>query len=131
LFRALARRYKELKEYTIAVGVLERAIALDPKDEWGYNELAWIKATCPDDSVRNGSEAVAAATKACELTEWKNWRFIDTLAAALAEAEEFKRAIQMQEQALRIGNPTEAEVTAMKERLSLYQQSQPFRTKPK
>ncbi len=131
LYRALASRYKELKQYTNAVELLGRAVALDPKDDWCHNELAWIKATCPDDSVRNGNDAVAAANKACELTAWKNGHCIDTLAAAWAEAGDFKRAIQMQEQALRTGEPIEAEVSAMKERLSLYQQSRPFRTKSK
>jgi len=66
----------------------------------------------------------------CELTEWKNWSFIDTLAAAYAEAGDFKRAIEFQQQALRTGNPTESEQKEMRERRSLYEQSKPFRDKP-
>jgi hypothetical protein len=55
---------------------------------------------------------------------------IDTLAAAYAEAGDFKRAIEFQGQALRTGNPSESEQKEMRERLSLYEESKPFRDKP-
>jgi len=109
--------------------MLHRAILLDSSDDSSYNQLAWIRATCSDASVRNGKEAVSAASKACELTEWKDWEFIDTLAAAYAEAGDFKRAIEFQERALRTGNPSESEQKEMRERLSLYELSKPFRDK--
>ncbi len=83
--RACADRYGALGQYTNAVDMLHRAILLDSSDDSSYNQLAWIRATCSDASVRNGKEAVAAASKACELTEWKDWEFIDTLAAACAK----------------------------------------------
>jgi tetratricopeptide (TPR) repeat protein len=127
LLRLCARRYDTRGQYSNTVAILHQAILLDSKDDWSYNQLAWIKATCPDASIRNGNDAVSAATKACELTEWKNWRFIDTLAAAYAQAGDFKRAIEFQEQALRTGNPTESEQKRMRERIALYKQSQPFR----
>src|SRR5207247_224883 len=104
-------------------------ILLDSSDDSSYNQLAWIRATCSDASVRNGKEAVSAASKTCELTEWKDWEFIDTLAAAYAEAGDFKRAIEFQQQALRTGNPSESEQKEMRERLSLYELSKPFRDK--
>jgi tetratricopeptide (TPR) repeat protein len=127
--RTCADRYQALGQYTNAVGALREALLLDPKNARWHNTVAWMQATCPDASARNGTEAVAAATKACELTEWKNWMFVDTLAAAYAEAGDFKRAIEFQEQALRAGNPTKSEQEDMEERLSLYKQSQPFREK--
>jgi hypothetical protein len=127
LLRACVGRYESIGQYSNVVAVLYKAILFDPNDDSSYNQLAWIKATCSEASVRNGKEAVSAATKACELTEWKVWEYIDTLAAACAEAGDFKRAIQFQKQALRTGNPTESEQKAMGERLSLYKQSQPFR----
>jgi tetratricopeptide (TPR) repeat protein len=127
--QACSDRYRDLGQYSNAVETLRQTLSLNPKNPRTYNSLAWIKATCPDASIRNGAEAVAAATKACELADWKNWRFIDTLAAAHAADGNFNRAVEMQEQALRTGNPTESEKKAMRERLALYKQSQPFREK--
>ena len=127
LLRACVGRYESIGQYSNVVAVLHKAILFDPNDDSSYNQLAWIKATCSDTSVRNGKEAVSAASKACELTQWKDWEYIDTLAAACAEAGDFKRAIEFQEQALCTGNPTESEQKVMRERVSLYKQSQPFR----
>jgi hypothetical protein len=75
-------------------------------------------------------DAIAAATKACELAEWKNRDFIDTLAAAYSEAGDFERAIGFQERALRTGDSTESEDKRMRERLALYKQRKPFREQP-
>jgi tetratricopeptide (TPR) repeat protein len=107
-----------------------KALILDPTNDWTYNALARLKATCPDDSVRNGHEAVTAAKKACELTRWKERGSIQTLAAACAETGDFKRAIEYENQALRTGNPTEADVHLAEERISFYKQSKPIRDKP-
>jgi hypothetical protein len=113
-----------------AMEICRQSILLDAKDDWSYNQIAWIKATCPEASLRDGKEAVSAASKACELTEWKNFDWIDTLAAAYAETGDFKRAVQFEEQALRTGIPPESDQKEMRERLSLYKQSRPFRDKP-
>ena len=127
LLRACVGRYESIGQYSNVVAVLHKAILFDPNDDSSYNQLAWIKATCSDASVRNGKEAVSAASKACELTEWKDWEYIDTLAAAYAEAGDFKRAVEFQEQALRTGNPSELEQKVMRERVALFKDSQPFR----
>ena len=44
----------------------------DPSDPWTHNGRAWIRATCPQAQYRDGKQAVEAATRACELTDWKN-----------------------------------------------------------
>jgi len=116
-------------QFTNAVNICREAIQSNPKDDWSYNLLAWIEATCPDSSLRDGKDAISLATKACELTHCKESSWIDTLAAAYAESGDFQRAIQFQEQALRTGNSTEPEQKAMQERLALYKQSQPYREK--
>ncbi len=104
-----------------------QSIQTHPDDGWSYNRLAWIRATDPDDSMRNAREAFDAAKKACELSEWKNWDWIDTLAAAYAENRDFKRAVEFEGEALRIGHPDETDRREMQARLALYQQSQPYR----
>lgn len=52
--------------------------------------------------MRNGREAVASATRACELTWWKSSRPLATLAAAFAEAGNFADAVQMRRKAIEI-----------------------------
>jgi tetratricopeptide (TPR) repeat protein len=116
--------------YTNAIAICREAISSNPKDDWSYNLLAWIQATCPDSSLRDGKEAVSAATKACELTQWKESNWIDTLAAAYAESGDFQRAIQFEEQAMRTGSPPDSDHKEMQQRLALYKQSQPYREKP-
>jgi hypothetical protein len=129
LLRECAGQYCILGQYSNAVDTLHQALLSDAKDEKSYNQLAWIKATCSDASVRDGNDAVSAASKACELSQWKDWSYIDTLAAAYAEAGDFKRAVEFQEQALRTGLPPERDLKNMQARLSLYKQSRPFREK--
>jgi hypothetical protein len=57
-------------------------------------------ATCPEQSIRNGQVAIADAKRACELTKWKFGSYVDTLAAAYAEAGDFDSAIRNEEKAI-------------------------------
>src|SRR5205085_4651908 len=61
--------------------------ALRTKDDFdgALNNLAWILASNPDDTLRNGVEAVRLAERACELTQNRVTTYIGTLAAAYAE----------------------------------------------
>jgi hypothetical protein len=127
--RIFAQFYVSHGQFTNAINVCREAVISNPKDDGSYNLLAWISATCPDSSLRDGKEAVSAATKACELTEWKEFNWIDTLAAAYAESSDFERAIQFQEQALRTGHSPDSDQKEMRERLALYKHSQPYREK--
>ena len=65
-----------------------------------YNSIAWFLATIPDESVRDGKQAVTYATKACELTKWNDPNSIDTLAAACAAAGNFDDAMKWEEKYL-------------------------------
>jgi tetratricopeptide (TPR) repeat protein len=66
------------------------------------NGLAWVLSTSPIDDLRDGKRAVELATKACELTQFKEPRFLDTLAAAYAESNDFDSAVKWSEKTLEL-----------------------------
>jgi tetratricopeptide (TPR) repeat protein len=57
------------------------------------HRIAWILATSPDDSVRNGTEAVTFAVRACDLTAHRHAASLAALAAAYAEVGRYDDAI--------------------------------------
>jgi tetratricopeptide (TPR) repeat protein len=122
--RSLARR--AMKEYSRAVADCDEAIGIAPDDPAAYDHRAWIWATCPDARQRDGKKAVESATKACELTGWKNAGYLATLAAACAEAGDFESALKWQTRANSlVSDPAERRTGA--ERLKLYQERKPCR----
>jgi len=94
----------------------------EPDTVMALNNLAWLLATHPDHSLRNGVEAVQYARHACELTNYRTTIPVGTLAAAYAEAGQFADAIAMAEKACQLAS--EAGDTALLQRnqqlLALY-----------
>ena len=80
----------------------------------------------PRPAFRNGKQAVADATAACRIDSWDTWDYIDTLAAAYAEAGDFDNAIKFENEAIRKTRDADA-IKGAQERLALYQQHRPFR----
>jgi tetratricopeptide (TPR) repeat protein len=126
-YRNRALAYSRKKDFANAAADFVRVIELNPESPMGQNGLAWLLCTAPDDKVRDGKRAVAAATKACELTEWKNGGYLDTLAAAYAEVGEFDKAVEWQEKALKAGDMPVKDLDAARKRLDLYKQKKPYR----
>jgi tetratricopeptide (TPR) repeat protein len=124
-YRGAAKESKSDRDGAIAD--YGKAIQLKPDFAAAYNGLAWQLATCPEAYLRNGSKAVEYATKACELTAWKDFDDLDTLSAACAEAGDFDSAIKWETQCLESPNPS-AQLTSSdpKKRLALYQAHQPY-----
>ena len=61
--------------------------------------VAWILTKCPDERIRDGKRAVESATKACELSGWKEPISLETLAAACALSGDFESAVKWQTKA--------------------------------
>ena len=113
------------KGYDKALADYDEAIRLDPKDAQAYNGRAWLWATCPDAAYRDGRRAVESGTRACELTDWKYPSYLDTLAAAYAEAGDFDAAVKWQEKALQLLSKAEEGLRkGMDSRLELYRVKQ-------
>jgi tetratricopeptide (TPR) repeat protein len=86
-------------------------------------------ATCPESRYRDGKRAVELAEKAVVLRDDAN--FLDTLAAAYAEAGRFQDAIKTEEKAIaklkKEGNTKN--IPAFEEHLSSYKAGKPWREK--
>jgi len=117
--------WRKKGDYERALADDRQAIRLDPNDVYSYNVLASLLATCPDENYRNGKRAIELATKACEMTGWKDGGMIDTLAAACAEAGDFANAVKWQTKACEFAPETRQE--DCRARLALYQAGMPFR----
>lgn len=102
LFRDRGQAYAMEGQYKQALADLDTAIRIDANDAEAHIARAWTLATCPEARMRNGREAVASATRACELTRWKSPRPLATLAASFAEAGDFGSAVQMQRKAIEV-----------------------------
>ena len=104
-----------------------KAIRFDANNAQAINNRAWILATCKVARYRNGKQAIEDATRACELTEWQNAGFLDTLSVAYAEGGEFEQAIKWQKKALENAAYAREDGEIAREKLRLYSQRTPFR----
>ncbi|MCC6127137.1 MAG: tetratricopeptide repeat protein [Pirellulales bacterium] len=92
------------------------------------NNLAYYLATSADAKIRDNRQAIGFATRACEITEWKDCDFLDTLAVAHAEAGQFADAAKWESKALELV-PQETEdgkkkADEYRERLERYQKGE-------
>jgi tetratricopeptide (TPR) repeat protein len=123
-----ASAYRRKKDYSQAAACMKKLAEISSTgSDVALNSLAWFLATCPDSESRNATKAIEAAEKACELSQWKSWGYVDTLAAAYAEAGDFDQAIKYQELALKMAPAESEKVQGAKQRLELYKQRKPFR----
>jgi tetratricopeptide (TPR) repeat protein len=109
----------------------ERVIELEAADALLYNLVAWWYATHPDGARRDAKKAVEYATKACELTHFDNWAFVDTLAAAYAEDGDFTNAVKYQEMAIRLCSDRYSRKYELEQRLKKYLLNEPYREEPR
>ncbi|HUA67771.1 MAG TPA: tetratricopeptide repeat protein [Candidatus Saccharimonadales bacterium] len=115
-----------------AVDAYQAALKLNPGLPEALNNLALILGTSSQDELRNGPEAVHLAERACQLTQFHQPQFIETLAAAYAEAGQFQEAQATEAEVERLA--TAAGSTAQAERaqrlLERYRAGQPLREPP-
>ena len=104
---------------------LDEAIKLGSDNPETLNNMAWLYATCPEETCRNGEKAVEYATKACELSEWKEASIVGTLAAAYAEVGQFQKAVEWQAKAQNCG--LESAKTKWAFLLDQYKSGKPYR----
>jgi tetratricopeptide (TPR) repeat protein len=117
----------ERGDHRRTVSAYREALKIDPTDGWALNGLAWLAATCPDSKYRNGRLAVELATRACERVQRAEPNYMDTLAAAYAEAGDFQSAVCLEREAVACLRAGDANQAAFLARLRLYENKEPYR----
>jgi tetratricopeptide (TPR) repeat protein len=102
-----ALNYVDNGKYIEAVHTYEQAIQLKPNPDdvstskarrWVQNNLAWLLATCRQDSIRDGARAITLAQQIVASYP-RDVAYLDALAAAYAEVGRFEDAIQTAQKA--------------------------------
>jgi tetratricopeptide (TPR) repeat protein len=112
-----------------AIEQWQDALAIEPENGNAASNLAWVFATCPDDSIRDGRRAVELAEKALRISGGKIPMILRVLAAAYAEDGRFSQAIESAQRGADLansqGNPALA--AELQSNIALYQAGTPLR----
>ncbi len=118
--------------YAAAKSEYQRALELKPQNAQACINLAWLLATCPEASLRDGKEAVELAEGVRAPGGEESAQVLDTLGAAYAEAGEFEKAVAVARRALNLSatkdDPSLAE--GIQTRLKLYEANTPYHEEP-
>jgi tetratricopeptide (TPR) repeat protein len=126
---SLAYTLGKLGKVKLAVEHYYKILQSKPDSVTTLNNLAWILATTEDTNIRNSTDAVKFAEKACKLTDYKWPSLLDTLAVAYAAAGRFPEAVETAEKAIKSAASTGKKdmVQEIQNRLQLYKAGQPYR----
>jgi tetratricopeptide (TPR) repeat protein len=118
--------YQGQRKYSEAAEWLRRQEQLTPDHPGTLETLAIFLACCPDERLRNGSDALRLADRA--LNSGKGWNAHWARAAALAELNRFAEAETAIAEALRLAPNSHHE--QLQQRRSEFQQRKPYRFPP-
>ena len=106
----------------------ELALKRSPNSLRALNNLAWLLSTCPNASIRNGSQAVQIAKRAVQLSQARDPTILDTLACSYAEAAQFEQAVETATKAyeLAISHGRNQLAKSIQSRKRLFESGQPF-----
>jgi len=114
-----------IKDFEKALADYKVARSLDSNAVEPRLEAAWLLASCPKLTLRNGKQAVELAREACELSNWKDANCLAILAAAYAECRDFKEAVKWQKKAIEVGFESKKYQDGAREYLKLYEEGKP------
>ncbi len=114
------------RDYGQAVKWLEEAASKGSRQ--ARNSLAWLLATCPDSTIRNGKRAVDILRPVVNCGE-RHPILLDTLAAAFAEAGHFDAALRLVGEAITKSDPATDKglYGQMKRHKAFYETGKPWR----
>ena len=110
-----------------AITEYKEALRLAPDNVPAQSNLAWLLATSPDPSLRNGPEAVVLAEQARRSSDGKPL-ILRILAAAYAEADRFSEATDTAREALRAADDQGNSVLSdlLRKEIVLYESGHPY-----
>jgi tetratricopeptide (TPR) repeat protein len=111
-----------------AITHFDAALRLEPNWIEPMNNLAWFLSASKEITIHNPAKAVSLARRACELTNYKEPRLLDTLAVAYAAAGDFSKAIETAEKALELCQSPEQNTLKeeIESRLVLYKEGKSY-----
>ncbi len=111
-----------------AITHFQKALEIEPDNVEALNDLAWLLATSPQASVRNGNRAVELAQRANQITGGENPMILSTLAAAYAGAGRFGDAQQSARKAVQMATVAGRQglVDELTRELRLYEAGLPY-----
>jgi len=112
-----------------AINQWEASLRIDANDGNALNNLAWVFATYPDDTIRDRKRAVELAERAVGLPGGETPMVLRTLAAAYAENADFSKATETAQRAADLaekqGNSSLPET--LRDEIELYRAGTPYR----
>jgi len=112
-----------------AIDQWEDALAIQPENGNASSNLAWVFATCPEDSLRNGTRAVELGEKALHISGGKIPMIYRVLAAAYAENGRFAEAVETAQRgaALATNQGNSGLASELESNTTVYQSGKPLR----
>ena len=104
-YQIRAQLHDKRGEFGRAIADYSEVIERNPELAVALNNRAWILATCPSAELRDGDRAVEDALKTVALDRTAG--YLDTLAAAYAEAGRFDEAVKVEEEVCRLSDQAE------------------------
>jgi len=129
----LAAALDEKGETAEAIRHYEKALKIFPQSISALTNLAWLLATSPSESLRNGGKAVEIARQADQLSGGTNTVVLRTLAAAYAETGQFGKAIESARTAMQLArmHDDDSLTTELEQQIALYRLHMPYHETPK
>ena len=107
----------------------QKVLVIQPDNGNAMSNLAWVFATSPDESLRDGAQAVQLAEEALRISGRRIPLIFRTLAAAYAEKGMFSQAIQTAQRGIELANGQGNSGLAadLQSNIALYQAGRPLR----
>ena len=132
IFCEIGKANGNLGRHNSAIEFFDKGLQMDPDHFQSLIEKAHLLATCPEEKLRNGAQALKLATRAYEnknTRDWQKWQPAMVLAEAHAESGNFKEAVRFAKEALGRAGPDFGRRDEFLEKLSLFQKNMPYRAK--